>query len=144
MSIDELKYLWDGSEPGWELAHVDSVEWHLTFDFDVAGPTQAEIINLRKVVPELMHLKLPLVYKELRGVAQYVTLQGFGNMEAHKLEAQARELNLRVKKEDKQTGGYLPVLNGKNALIIEDEELLRSVVEKMIAAGVNIIEIHAD
>src|SRR5258705_8622462 len=99
MGIDEFKNLWDGSEPGWVLHHFVHVYWQLTFDFDEGGPTQEEIINLRKVVPELKNENLPIVYKKLKGVARYIAVAFTSNAEADKVEAQAREMNLRVRKQ---------------------------------------------
>ena len=49
MSLDEYRHLWDGSESGWTLHRVDHVVWSVSFSFSETGPSQSEILALRKL-----------------------------------------------------------------------------------------------
>ena len=144
MNIDEFKYLWDGSEPGWFLQHIDHVVWHLIIRFDKNGPSNQEMIKLHKIVPELSLKKVASIYKDLKGRSNYRTQENYGNLESRKLYSQATELGLNAELESEQNGGYLPISKDNLALIIEDHSLANMVVKKMVEAGVKIEEIHID
>ncbi|WP_299407268.1 hypothetical protein [Acaryochloris sp. IP29b_bin.148] len=144
MSIEEFKYLWDGSETGWFLQHIDRVEWRLIFYFGKTGPSNLELIKLHKIVPELKSLKITSIYNNLKGHAIYRTQEKYGNIESRRLFEQASALGLNVDLESKQVGGYLPISKDNCVLIIEDDNLANRVVGKMIEAGVEVVEIHVD
>jgi hypothetical protein len=144
MSIEEFKYLWDGTEPGWFLQHIDHVVWNLIIHFRESGPSNQEISKLYKIVPELSSKKITSIYKELKGHSIYRTQENYGNIESRRLYSQAIELGLNVELESKQIGGYLPISKDNSALIIKDDSLANMVVEKMIEAGVKIVEVHVD
>lgn len=144
MSIEEFKYLWDGSETGWFLQHTDHVIWHLIFYFEKTGPSKQELSKLHKIVPELKSLKITSIYNNLKGHSIYRTQETYGNIESRRLFEKASALGLNVDLECKQIGGYLPISKDNFALIIEDDNLANRVIEKMIEAGVEIIEIHVD
>jgi hypothetical protein len=144
MSIEELKYLWDGSESGWCIYHIDHVVWHLIIHFGESGPSNQEISKLHKIVPELRSKKITSIYKELKGHSIYRTQENYGNMESRRLYSQSIELGLNVELQSEQIGGYLPISKDNSALIIEDDSLANMVVEKMIEAGVRIMEVHVD
>lgn len=144
MSIEEFKYLWDGSENGWFLQHTDRVVWHLIIHFGEMGPSNLEIRKLHKIVPELNSKKVTSIYKELKGHSSYRTQENYGNIESRALHSQAIELGLNVELESKQIGGYLPISIDNSALIIEDDSLANMVVKNMIEAGVKIVEVHVD
>jgi hypothetical protein len=144
MSIEQFKYLWDGSEPGWFLKHIDRVVWHLIIYFEEIGPSKREMIDLHKILPELRFKNITLIYKELKGCLTYRTQESFGNVDSRALYSQAIELGLNVKLESKQIGGYMPISENNYALIIEDDNLARMVVDEMIKVGVKIVEVHVD
>lgn len=144
MNIEEFKYLWDGSEPNWSLQHIDHVVWHLVIHFGEMGPSTHEIIKIRKIVPELKSKKVTSIYQELKGHSIYRTQEKYGNLESRKLSSQASELGLNVELESEQIGGYLPISKDNSALIIEDDCLAKMVVEKMIEAGVKVVDVHVD
>jgi hypothetical protein len=144
MSIDEFKYLWDGSEHGWFLQHIDHVVWHLIIHFGEMGPSNLEISKLHKVLPELNSKKITSIYTELKGHSIYRTQENYGNIKSRALYSQAIELGLNVELESEQIGGYLPISINNFALIIEDASLANIVVKNMIEAGVSIVEVHVD
>jgi hypothetical protein len=144
MSIEEFKYLWDGSEPGWFLQHINHVVWHLIIHFGEMGPSNQEISKLHRIVPELKSKKVTSIYKELKGHSSYRTQEKYGNIESRTLYSQVSKLGLNVELESEQIGGYLPISKDNFALIIEDDSLVNMVVENMIEAGVKIVEVHVD
>ena len=144
-NLDEYKYLWDGTEPGWKLQHLDKVEWKLVFKFIENGkPTQKELRSLWKLVPELQHYKLPELYKYLKNKSEYSPMEKYGNIEARNIYEKAEEIGLVVTMTGKQKGGYLPISTNTEALLIEDEEIEEVIIKKMLAAGVKVEEIHVD
>lgn len=38
MDIQQFSYLWDGSEPGWVLGHIEHTVWYVVLTFDASGP----------------------------------------------------------------------------------------------------------
>ena len=44
-NLHKYQYLWDGSQPGWSLAHVDHVVWTLIVRFPEGGPVLKQIIT---------------------------------------------------------------------------------------------------
>lgn len=141
MSIEQFSYLWDGSEPGWELQHINRVEWSLEFSFSKTGPKKEDVVKLHKLLPELKSLKLSDVSRTLKNQGSYSTTERFGCIEARRICAEAYQLDLMVRKHEEQVGDYLPVSKDGHALLIEDDELANKVYKKMIEAGVKVVEI---
>jgi hypothetical protein len=144
MSIEEFEYLWDGSERGWFLQHIDHVVWHLIIHFGEMRPSNLEISKLHKILPELNSKKITSIYTEIKGHSIYRTQENYGNLESRALYSQAVELGLNVELESEQIGGYLPISIDNFALIIENDSLASTVVKNMIEAGVKIVEVHID
>jgi hypothetical protein len=144
MSIEDYKYLWDGSQPGWELQHHDHTDWYLVFEFTGSGPSKEEIANMHKCVPELREEKLPHVYRILKGTSSFRTSEPVGNIEAREMHRTARELDLKVTMEAQQISSYLPIYKEKQVLLIEDGDLSQQIAKKMIEAGVPVVEVHID
>jgi hypothetical protein len=144
MSIEEFKYLWDGSEPKWLLQHTDHVVCHLKILFGEKGPSKEEILKLYRIVPELKSDKLTSVYKKLKGHSTYRTQESYGNIESRSLYTQASTIGLNVELESEQIGGYLPISKNNFALIMEDDNLAKRIVEKMMESGAEIVEVHID
>jgi len=144
MSVDDYKNLWDGSEPGWVLEYTDHTVWSIVFLFGENGPSQSEIIRLHKLIPELQDKSLAEVCRILKNQASYRTQEEYGNIEASRIKDNALDLGLNLEMEARQAGGCLPVFKDNTALIIEDEELLKAVAEKMIESGIEVIDINID
>ncbi|MCO7223377.1 hypothetical protein [Pleionea sp. CnH1-48] len=139
MKLDDLEYLWDGSDPGWQLHRIDSQVWRLIFRFAQGGPSNQEIIALRKVVPEFKKMKLLEVVCLLKGEGYYDTPDIFNDKECNNMAALATNLGLKFEIITEQSIGYLPVSKDNYALLIEDEELSLVVCEKMLEAGVPVV-----
>ncbi len=144
MSIEDYKYLWDGTEPGWVLQHHDHTDWYLLFQFSDDGPSKEEIAKMHKCVPELREENLPYVYRILKGTSSFRTGEAVGNIEARDMHRTALELGLKVEMAADQISSYLPIYNEKQALLIEDEDLSQQIAKKMIEAGVPVVEVHVD
>ena len=144
MSIEDYRYLWDGTEPGWMLQRFDHAECYLVFEFADGGPSSKEIMQMHKCLPELRKEKTSHVYRVLDKVPSYRTTESLGNIEAQNIRSTASKLGLNVAIEVEHNISYLPVFNEKQALLIDDEDLSKQVVKKMIEAGVPVVETYAD
>ena len=144
MTLDEYRHLWDGSEPGWTLHRFDRTVWRITFSFASNGPSQSDIIALRKLLASLCSKPISQVLAQLRGQAAYELPNELGNIEMRNLMDTARELGLQPNAESIDRGGYLPVHSDGSAMIIEDDAESALVAEQMLAAGVPVTEIHVD
>ena len=109
MTLDEYRHLWDGSEPGWTLHRFDRTVWRITFSFASNGPSQSDIIALRKLLASLCSKPISQVLAQLRGQAAYELPNELGNIEMRNLMDTARELGLQPNAESIDRGGYLPV-----------------------------------
>ena len=144
MTLDEYRHLWDGSEPGWTLHRFDRIVWSITFSFAANGPSQSDIIALRKLLPALRAQPLSQVLAELRGQSVYEMPDELGNIDMRNLMDAANKLGLQPNAESIDRGGYLPVHTGGNAMIIEYDDVAARVAEKMLAAGIAVTEVHVD
>lgn len=144
MCLADFEFLWDGSQPGWTLHRIDRVEWTIRFRFGETGASQAEIVALRKLVPELRDEPIVTVSQQLRQEHDYTFPRALGNLEVRALMEAARKAGLVATADSIDRGGYLPVDAEGHALIIEDDRLAAQVAERMIAAGVPVVEIHVD
>ncbi len=145
MNIEDYKYLWDGSQPGWALHYTDHVVWHLIFNFGYNGPGKKTIVKLHGFVPEFQNEKLPFVYKKVKGKSKYRTERYYEHIiEAKELERKAYDVGLNIELEPCQIGGYLPMYNRNIALAIDDDEMAKEIEKKMLEAGVKVIEEHDD
>lgn len=142
--LDDFKYLWDGTEPGWSVYRTLDTRWTATYKFADTGPTLKEVTALRNFLDEFRNVPMNEVWKQLRGVQQYVAKQTMGNIEAHALPPQAERLGLDVTLTAKSERGSIPISPDGSALIIENNELAEQVIEKMLQAGVPVKEIHYD
>ena len=144
MNIESYKYLWDGSEPEWILQYHDHIVWHIEFNFEGSGPNKNQIIQMHKIIPELHKEPLPVVYKILKGKHIYRTKEHYQNIEIKELERLCSELDFNFTTESKQIGGYLPISKDNYALLIEDEQIEKQVIKKMLESGVKVEIIHVD
>ena len=144
MTLDEYRHLWDGSEPGWTLHRFDRVVWRITFSFPANGPSQSDILALRKLLPAFRAQPISQVLAHLRGQTAYELPDELGNIDMRNLMDSASELGLQPNAEPVDRGGYLPVHSDGSAMIIEDDDESALVAEQMLAAGVPVTEIHVD
>jgi len=142
--IDEYRYLWDGSEPGWRLRETDFTVHYISFCFGECGPSKADVLALRRLLDEFRDRPMHEVWNQLRGSESYTIPRDFTNLEMRSLVERAERAGLTVTLDGEQRGGYLPISADGGALIIEDDELAKAVAEKMIAAGVPVEHEHID
>jgi hypothetical protein len=144
MSIEEFRYLWDGSDLGWYLQRVNHVVWYLIIHFGEKGPSNQEISKLHKIVPELNSKKVTSIYQEIKSCSTYRTQENYSNIKSRILYSQASNLGLNVELESEQIGSYLPTSKDHSVLIIEDDSLANIIVENMLKAGVKVVEVYVD
>jgi hypothetical protein len=143
--LDEYRHMWDGTEPGWTLTRVDRLTWRVVFAFDPSGPTKAEVIRLRKLLKESQDVPTAEVWNCLRGATSYQAQEEFGNLDAKRLHGQATKAGLRATFTSRDEGGYLPISPLGMATIIEDDDMARQVIARMMEAGVSVKNItHVD
>ena len=143
MELDEYSRLWDGSDSGWTLVQIDNIIWEVTFLFGETGPTKAEIIALKKVIPEFENKSIVELFKLLKRKDNYTVEERFGNIQSRQIGQMATELKLEFELKSMDLGGYFPYKENQ-IFIIEDNDIRQAVVEKMIAAGVEIEQVHID
>ena len=144
MSIDDYKYLWDGSQPGWELQRIDKIIWRVVFKFGESGPSKKEIVDLHKLLPEFKSKSVTEVYKILYDQSFYQLQDMLGNIEARSIYEEASKLGIMVEIESIDDSDYLVVFKDDHALIIDDNELYKLVVQKMIDKNVKVNIVHID
>ena len=144
MTLDKYRHLWDGSEPGWTFHRFDRVVWRISFSFSPDGPTQTDILALRKLLPDLRAQPISDVVGNLRGQTEFKLPNELGNIAMRNLVDAAKKMGLQPDTEPIDNGGYLPVHSDGSAMIIEDDNVAALVAERMRAAGVPVTEIHVD
>ena len=144
MTIDTYKYLWDGSELGWALQYIERVIWKMEVHFVDGKPTKAELLVMHRLLPELRAQSISKVYACLAGESKYVSPNEYGSLEARKLSTEAKQAGLNVLLFSDDRSSYIPIKNGKTALVIDDGALAELVVKKMMDAGVPIKTVHID
>ncbi|OUC16211.1 MAG: hypothetical protein B0A82_02855 [Alkalinema sp. CACIAM 70d] len=145
MALNDFQHLWDGSESGWKLIRVERQTWRLTFTFAESGPSLKEISSLRCLLDEFHDMPVNVVFSRLRSQAAYLLPRNLSNLEMHSLMKQAQQLGLRASVVEDDQSGYLPVDENGSALIIEDDMVAREVENRMLEAGVVVVEItHFD
>lgn len=142
--LGEYEYLWNGSEPRWHLLHFDKVVWTVVIHFPAAGPSINDVVALRRAFPSFGERPAAEVLRDVRGKVTLVAASDLSNIEHQDAVRRAGDAGLVVESRARQAGGFLPVSTDGHALLMENEEIARRVVEKMIAAGVDVEELHAD
>lgn len=142
--LQELAFLWDGSQPHWKLQHIDYALYWVTFLFAESGPTATEIIGIRKTLDEFRDQPMQQVLSKLRAKNSYKLLRSLTNLEMRSLVEEANEHGLKVTVDGRQTGGYVLISPDMMAFLIEDEKLRAAAIDRMIAAGVPVEHIHVD
>ncbi len=112
----------------------------LKISFAGSQPTIQEIIALRKLI--VAYQNTPAIeIKSLLKNQQEIDLGIVSSIEARKMISHARQLNLEIIATDVSATNYLPIhLKTNSALIIEDNDLARRVIEKMLQSGVRVSE----
>lgn len=141
--LDSVKYLWDGSEPGWRLQIAYRSEEHFTFLFSPNGPSLREIMALRRLLPELCEVPVARVFTLLKGQTRFARDVLLCSRAAWILRQAAAAEGLRFETVWKDCTSYLPTRAGE-AMLIRDDALARRIAERMIQAGVPVDHVAAD
>ena len=144
MSLDEYRYLWDSSQPGWTLNRVNQLDWNVTFHFAGTGPTPAEVSAIRSLLDCFRDTPMSAVWSQLRGQSSYMLKDTLGNLEMRWLVDASDRAGLKTSVSSINSGGCLPVHVDGHMLIIEDDGLAAQVAQKMIGAGVPVSDTHID
>ncbi|WP_146012464.1 hypothetical protein [Janthinobacterium sp. AD80] len=141
--LHPYQYLWDGSQPGWGLTHINSQHTGLALQFSVPGGSAQERLSARKTIEEFKPLSIQQVTTRLHGCKLF-PLGQFEAKEARRIAAQARQQGLTVLEEPSSTVHFLPTnLLSNRVLLIDDENLAKRVYEAAILHGVPVRHIEA-
>jgi len=144
MSIEKYRYLWDGTEDGWELHEINRTSWNLIFLFEVNGPTTEQITKLRKLLPELQSISSTEAFRLLKGKSKIESKVIFSNIAIQQIKRQAEAMALNFEVNATEQKSYLPTRNGTQVLVIENEELANQIVLNMKRAGIKVVESYVD
>ena len=112
----------------------------LKISFAGSQPTIKEIIAVRKLIVAYQNtpaIEIRLLFKN----KQEIDLGVMSSIEARRMISHAQKLNLEIIATDVSATDYLPInLKTNTALIIEDNDLARRVIEKMLESGVRVSE----
>lgn len=64
--LHPYQYLWDGSQPGWGLTHINSQHTGLALQFSVPGGSAQERLSARKTIEEFKPLSIQQVTTRLQ------------------------------------------------------------------------------
>ncbi|MCF7784917.1 MAG: hypothetical protein K9N47_02285 [Prosthecobacter sp.] len=134
--LAELSYLWTSGE--WGLRSIHHSRARIILIFQAGRPSLQELIAVRSLVPKFAQSPVSLLKTEVGDVPMF-TVGEFGNLEARRLESEAKARRLEVRREDVSFTGYLPVNVQGAALVIEDDELASLATEEMRRRGVPIM-----
>ena len=143
--LSALEFLWDGSAPEWCLRITHRHERRIVVTFDRPGPTVSDVVRMREVFEELQSRSAQAIWTEVRGELRVVLRQVYSPVDAPGVAERAWAQGLRVEVIGADTVSYLP-FNRKTeaALVIESDELLASVAERMLVAGAPSEHIEVD
>jgi len=141
--LQPYEYLWDGSQPGWELPHIAGQHIGLSLQFSVPGGSAQERLSARKAIEEFKSLSIQEVTARLRG-CQVFPLGRFESKEARRIAALGRQQGLTVMEDLSSAVHYLPTNSLSNrALLIDDEQLAKRVYEAALLHGIPVRHIEA-
>jgi hypothetical protein len=134
--IKTYQYLWDGSQPGWVLNRLYGHYVDLSLTFSPGGPSNGELMAVRRTVLEYKSRSLSEVVLALRG-RQALPLGRFLSDEAREIATACRHEGLAVLEDIIETPRY--VLRNEITgigLLIEDNALKTQVCAAAVQNGV--------
>lgn len=140
--IDEYKYLWDGSQPGWVLKRFCGNYIDLSLAFPSTGPSTRELMSVRRTVAPYRALPVKEVVTQLRG-QESLLLGRFEPKEARVIAAACRREDLNLVESIVDAPEFLPMneLTGV-ALIIEDDLLAEHVYTEALLHGIPVRQVE--
>jgi hypothetical protein len=140
---NDFAFLWDGTQPGWVLLRVNRQKVSVVIKFPAGSPTLREIAAVRAAVPDFAKMSTEGVFTSLKGQS-YLALGDFDSKEARWLAEKCKQRGLTVEIAAVDASGYLPFNEQtKHSLIIEDDDLARSVYEEALARGIPVRHLEA-
>jgi hypothetical protein len=137
--LNDYQYLWDGTEE-WGLCAQYNSQSSLKIIFAGSQATIAEIIALRKLLVGYRNTPVIEIKSFLKNKKE-VELGILSSMEANRMINHAKQLNLEIVAIDVSVTDYLPIhLKNNTALIIEDDDLARRAIKKMLESGIAVTE----
>ncbi len=144
MAIEEFAHMWDGSDDGWTLHYFDRKAWRITVRFPEGRPSIHDVSKLRQLDDDLRNVPASSLWTQLRDVASYSLASELSNVDIHAKMQVGTELGLHCECECIDKSGYLAVHVNGSAMIIEDDDEARQVTQRMLDAGVPVVETHID
>lgn len=134
--IDNYKYLWDGSQPGWVLKRFSGNYVDLSLTFSSTGPSTRELMAVRRTVAAYTALPVHEVATKLRG-HESLLLGRFEPKEARAIAAACRREDLKVVESIVDAPEFLPINElTAVALVIEDDLLAEHVYAEALRHGI--------
>ena len=136
MDMQRFTYLWDGSQPGWVLQRFSGNAIDLSLTFAATGPSNQEMMAVRRTIQEYASAPLGQLIAQLRG-RQTLPLGRFDAKSAHQIAAACRDAGLHVLETVIDLSRCIPVneLTG-HVLAIEDDALAQQVHAAALAHGI--------
>lgn len=134
--VESYAYLWDGSDPGWVLNHLYGHYIDLSLTFGPTGPSNRELMAVRRTVLAYKSLPVIQVSAQLRGSLS-LSLGRFMSDQARMIASECRKVGLRVV--EKVINAPRFVLTNEIAgtiMLIEDDLLANEIFAAAIHHGV--------
>ncbi len=144
MAIEELAHMWDGSDAGWTLHYFDRKAWRITVRFPEARASIHDVAKLRQFDDDLRNVPASNLWEQLRDLACYTLASEFSNIDINAKMKRGSELGLHCECVCVDCSGYLPVDVNGFAMIIEDDNEAKQVTQRMLDAGVPVVQTHVD
>ena len=140
---NDYSYIWNGTQPGWVLLRINRQTLSLAITFAASGPTLRQVAAVRSAVPYFSAMRPSEAFATLKGRSR-ISLGHFETMEGRRLAERCKHLDLTVESVSTDSSGYLPFNEQSNqGLLIEDNDLSKSVCETAISQGIRVRHIEA-
>ena len=136
MDLEEYSYIWDGSDPGWEIIRSYNNCYEIVLMFAPTGASKNEKLSILQI--SLNFESITELHKALKGKAEYV-LGEFDSTSIKKVEALCQAACLKYQINDKSS--VISILQNKDhVLLIEDESLNEKLTVYAESKGIPVIE----
>ena len=143
--VASFAYLWDGSAPEWCVQVTSWYEGRIVLLFDPPGPTVRDAAAVREVLEPFRARPAHAVWGKIKGHARVALSETYTRSEARSLVRAARARGLRVEELGTNFVQRIPFnMKASSALVIDDDERARRVVQCMLSAGVPCMHVEVD
>lgn len=131
----DYQRLWNGTEPGWVVRRHIEDRVHLTLIFGSSGASMRDVHALRIAISKFNTQSAAETMSKIRGKPDYY-LGDFESREARTIRQKCEKSGLEIREQVHQEINDLLVNEITNiALLIEDENLNRQVVQEALHHG---------